>query len=398
MSGEIGISYLENPIRDYAWGSPTAIPRLLDRPNPQQKPQAELWMGAHPAAPSRIVLPDKEAPLTELIDRSPQPILGKRIADRFANKLPFLFKVLAAAEPLSIQAHPNFEQAREGFERENRAGIPLTAANRSYKDPNHKPEIICALTDFWAMKGFRPLREIAGFFCAMKTDLLKAEVAGLANPKGLAGFYSKLMRLAASERDQIISAGLALARDHRQEGPALDWVCRLCERYPSDVGALSLLNLIRLKPGEALYLPAGVLHAYLEGTGMELMANSDNVLRGGLTPKHIDVDELLSILRFETDEKSALEAHSISETEDEYPTPASEFRLSVIRVQNHKPHLEKDNNGVQILFCSEGEGRIYDLGSREEKAIYRGASLLIPACVSAYEIQGQTVIYKASVP
>lgn len=403
MACKPGIAYLENPVKDYAWGSRTTIPQLLGKPNPQNKPQAELWMGAHPSAPSRVITGQSETSLLDLIDANPDAILGKRVAGRFGGKLPFLFKVLAAAEPLSIQAHPNIEQAAAGFTRENAAGIPLTAPNRTYKDSNHKPEIICALTDFWAMRGFRPYNEILSYFEALKLTSIRPELDDLAkNPgsKRLAAFYAKLMHLPASAHQETISAAVAVAERKKESDPALLWVTKLHTRYPLDIGLVSpmLLNVIRLNPGEALYLPAGVLHAYLEGAGMELMANSDNVLRGGLTPKHVDTEELLRILQFEPDKSGVLQAHRLFDTEGDYPSSAQEFHLSVIKINGDLPHVEQQNDSVKILFCAQGRGCVRDLLTGEEKAFDKGRSILIPACVGSFGLQGQAVLYKAGVP
>ncbi len=288
------IKLLKNTIQKYAWGSPTAIPELLGEQNPSHEPRAELWMGAHPKAPSFVNFDGQWLSLTELIAKYPQEILGNDVALAFNNKLPYLFKVLAAAKPLSIQAHPSLNQAKEGFERENDRGIALDAPNRNYKDDNHKPECICALSPFWAMYGFRNIPDILALMgkncpvgLAGELDLLKKQP----DSRGLKRFFTDLMTMDSQRQKRVVDEAVQNANQYSDEDFAFHWMTRLADEYPTDIGILAplLLNLIELKPGEALFLPAGEFHAYLEGVGMELMANSDNVLRGGLTAKHIDV-------------------------------------------------------------------------------------------------------------
>jgi len=219
------------------------------------------------------------------------------------RRLPFLFKVLASAKPLSIQAHPNRAQARQGFARENELGIPLDAPNRNYKDDNHKPEIICALTPFWALIGFRKIEEMIDLLERLQIHSLEKEIDILRaqpNSAGLKDFFRAVMTLDKQSKEEAVGEALVSAEARADEDPVSSWMIKLHQEYPGDIGVLStvLLNLIRLEPGDALYQSAGELHAYLEGVGMELMANSDNVLRGGLTPKHVDVPELLNTLNF----------------------------------------------------------------------------------------------------
>ena len=318
------IGLLKNSVQNYAWGSATAIPELLGEQNPLGKPVAELWMGAHPRASSLVNIDGNWISLKKLIEKNPQEILGNKVANRFDNKLPYLFKVLAAAKPLSIQAHPSLDQAKEGFESENRRGIPVEASNRNYKDDNHKPECICALSEFWALCGFRNItdilvlmRKICPLGLAKELNLLEK----FPNPQGLKQFYTKLMTMDPKVQLQIIEEAQKNAQYHSDEDPAFRWIVRIAEEYSSDIGILSpvLLNLIQLKPGQALFLPAGELHSYLGGLGMELMANSDNVLRGGLTPKHIDVRELLKALNFDPWPVNILEAVT-KENNDFRPT------------------------------------------------------------------------------
>jgi mannose-6-phosphate isomerase len=292
------IGLLKNTIQEYAWGSPKAIPDLLGRRNPGNKPQAELWMGAHPKATSLVQYHGQWVSLLDLINKNPLDVLGKNAAKNFNNKLPYLFKVLAAAKPLSIQAHPNLNQAREGFQRENAQRIPLDAPHRNYRDANHKPECICALTQFWALSRFRRISGILSYLKKVCAHGLDAEIDNLKQQPtsdGLKRFYTALMTMDADRQNRIVAQALEQAQRFEAEDPVFNWMLKIADDYPKDIGVLApiLLNLICLEPGQALFLDAGELHAYLEGLGIELMANSDNVLRGGLTPKHVDVPELV---------------------------------------------------------------------------------------------------------
>ena len=269
-----------NTPRDYAWGSSTALPELLGT-EPTGAPQAELWLGAHPASPSRLV--------------------GREdtLADLLPARLPFLMKVLAAAGPLSLQAHPTQAQAEAGFARENAAGIPLDAPERNYKDAFHKPELIYALSDpFTALSGFRSVAETRGVLEPVASDARVAPLMDrLIDDTSLRDVFSWMISRGPGVDDltaAVVEAAQAL------DGPSWATVRVLAEHYPGDPGIpiSLLLHTIALRRGEVLYLPAGNIHAYLEGLGVELMAASDNVLRGGLTPKHVDVPELLSVLDF----------------------------------------------------------------------------------------------------
>ncbi len=311
---------IANTPRPYEWGSKTAIAEVLDR-EPSGEPEAELWLGAHPGSPSRILTPEHTGgarDLAEWIAEDPTSALGD-----FAEggRLPFLLKLLAAAAPLSLQAHPTLEQAREGFARENEAGVPLTAPDRNYKDAFPKPEVIVALSDsFDALCGFRPVSE----FRAMVGALLAAAeavsdadataasgAAALENLRERAGGEGatesdtlrslvEWLSRGGPEVDRLVTAVVSAAVTAGGFDAAFDTVRMLADRYPGDPGIVIslLLNRVTLARGEALYLPAGNIHAYLAGLGVELMAASDNVLRGGLTPKHVDVPELLRVLDF----------------------------------------------------------------------------------------------------
>ena len=397
------IGLLKNTIQEYAWGSRTAIPELLGQPVPAEKPQAELWMGAHPKAPSQVLSDGIWRSLPEVIQENPAETLGQEVAARFSNKLPFLFKVLAAARPLSIQAHPNKEQAEQGFARENELGVPLDAPQRNYRDDNHKPEIICALTPFWALNGFRKIEETLSL-------LEEARIPGLVeivlflrshpNRDGLKKFFNHLMTTDSGKQGKIVEQTVNYAEKRTHEEPVWTWMIKLNEEYPGDMGVLSpiFLNLIRLEPQQAMYLPAGELHGYLEGAGIELMANSDNVLRGGLTPKHIDVQELLTVLNFTDGDLNILGPENLAFGEAIYSTEAEEFVLSVMRLNKGAPFSSPRNRSVEIMICTEGEVSVTDLSAGDITRLTRGISIIVPAAVEQYRIEGEATLYKATVP
>ena len=397
------IGLLQNVIQEYAWGSKTAIPNLLGQPTPAEQPQAELWMGAHPKAPSQVLCEGRWRSLLEVIQENPEEILGEKTASRFANKLPFLFKVLAAARPLSIQAHPNLDQATRGFDRENELRIPVEASHRNYKDDNHKPEIICALTPFWALRGFRKVKEILELLETIQPPSMLEELIlfrSQSNQVGLREFFKQLMTMEVRRQRRIVAEAVSKARKRANDDPVWKWMLVLNQEYPGDIGVLStvLLNLIRLSPGEAMYLPAGELHAYLEGTGIELMANSDNVLRGGLTPKHVDVQELLNILSFADSDVHIVSPESLDAGETIYQTETAEFVLSVITVKEKTPFQSSRNRSVEIMICTEGEAKVEDLVNRERIRLGKGVSFIVPAAVGHYQIEGNATLYKAAVP
>lgn len=399
----VTISLLKNTIQEYAWGSIRAIPDLLGRKNSKNRPQAELWMGAHPKAPSLAYHNGQWISLLRLITQDPENILGKKVAKKFNNRLPFLFKVLAAAKPLSIQAHPNRHQARTGFQRENAQKISLEAPNRNYRDDNHKPECICALTQFWALSRFRKIPKILTYLQQLNLrqlgDML-TEFKQLPGPQGLQRFYTSLMSLKRDQKKRIVAEALKNARNMAAERPVFEWMIKLADYYPQDIGVLAplFLNLIRLEPGQAVYLDAGELHSYLEGLGIELMANSDNVLRGGLTPKHVDVPELLRVLNFEDQDITLLTPETAVANEMIYPSPAAEFVLSVITLNNDSVYQSPRQRNVEIIICTQGKLTIVDHDLQTETHLPQGASVIVPASVAYYSLKGQGVCYKAGVP
>ena len=396
------IGLLQNTIQFYDWGSTSAIPLLLNQKNPAAKPWAELWMGAHPKAPSWLSCAGQRQSLIDWIRQYPDDILGRRTSEKFRNQLPYLFKVLAAAKPLSIQAHPDRAQAKAGFKRENKHKIPLDSPMRNYKDDNHKPECICALSEFYALYGFRPISDIVGLMTAACPAGLSRQLHHLEtrpDSQGLRNFYTALMTLEPARQKQVVAEAMQNL-DEIDDPDAAVWMKKLSAAYPADIGILSpiLLNLVRLEPGQALFLPAGELHAYLAGLGVELMANSDNVLRGGLTAKHIDVPELLRVVNFESRPVDFLKPAACAVNEKQFITPAEEFVLSLISLSAGNSYVSPADRSVEILFCFDGQAVMQEMGATERLSVKKGDSVLIPAAVKAYTINGTARFYKAAVP
>jgi len=396
------VALLEGQVREYDWGSRTALAELLGRPSPSPRPEAELWLGAHPLAPSRVRLGGRALGLAEWIAGDPEGVLGPRVRARFGDRLPFLLKVLAAEEPLSIQAHPDSSQAREGFARENALGISVDAPERSYRDASHKPEILCALSRFQALCGFRSPARIQALLERLSAPGLDPERAHLrdaAKDEALRGFFAGLLRMPPARRAPLLDECAEAASMLRDEDPAFDWLLRLHARHPGDPGVLAplFLELVELRPGQALFLEPGRLHCYLRGVGVELMASSDNVLRGGLTGKHVDVDELLRVLRFEEARGEVLEARSAGLGIFEYATPAPEFRLARLELGGPSVEVPGAGRGIEILLCSEGALRVRASGA-EAVPLPKGASCAVPASAGAYSVSGAGTAFRASVP
>lgn len=379
---------LRNAVRPYAWGSRTTIPDLQGRQVPSPHPEAELWMGAHPGDPSWVVGNDgAERSLLELIEADPEGQLGRDCARRWQNRLPFLLKILAVEEPLSMQAHPSAEQSAEGHAREEAAGIPREAPNRNYPDPTAKPELVCALTEFHALAGFRDphrtvelLRAVETPGLAKYTELLAAQP----DSDGMRALFTTWITLPQATLDELLPEVLDACVLHVKDHGEFDTECRtileLGEAHPRDAGVLAalLLNRLILGAGEAIYLPAGNLHLYLHGTAVEILANSDNILRCGLTPKHVDVPELLRVVDFTCCDMPVLRGEA-RDCGNVYVTDALEFELArcewdagdrgEFRVRGGRP---------QVLLCTAGAVSVRaDDGRSAELA--RGQSMWLPA-------------------
>ncbi len=360
---------LRGAIRTYAWGSRTAIAEFTGRSSPTAHPEAELWLGAHPADPAYLEGPDGGRSLLDVVAADPEGQLGPAVRARFGDALPFLVKVLAADEPLSLQAHPSTAQAVEGYAREDRAGVPLASPVRNYRDRSHKPELIVAVDSFEALAGFRPVArtiELMRSLAVSDLDPFVALLHGQPDADGLRVLFTTWITAPQPDLDVLVPAVLDGAIHYLRSG-ATEFVAEaktlleLGERYPGDAGVLAsmLLNRMQLDPGDAIYLPAGNMHAYLRGVGVEVMANSDNVLRGGLTPKHVDVPELLRVLDFTPADERTL--HPPIERDGirlDYRTPAEEFAVSVLSLDGDSLCRQVDlpcaRGGPQILLCSAG--------------------------------------------
>ena len=393
---------MDNRVRPYGWGSRTAIAELTGSPSPAQHPQAELWMGAHPGDPSVLVDAAGERSLLDAIADKPVLMLGERGEAQFGPRLPFLFKVLAAAEPLSLQAHPSAAQAARGFAQEEAAGVPIGAGARNYKDGSHKPELVCALTEFHALCGFRdPLLtvEMLANLGVPQLDHYLSLLSGQPDRDGVRALFSSILTIPSAMLAPLLSAVLDACVRLVREGSIFSTEYRtaleLSERYPGDPGVLAslLLNRVTLQPGQALYLAAGNLHAYLAGVAVELMANSDNVLRGGLTPKHVDVPELMRVLDFSAGDVEVLTGDEVRPGELVYSTPAPEFRLA--RLELSDSGLELAHDGPQVVLVVQGRATVTD-GEGREVVVERGHSVWIAAGDVDVRISGSGLAFRAT--
>lgn len=385
---------IENVLRDYAWGSTTAIAGLLGRTE-SGRPEAELWIGAHPDSPSVARRPDgSDVPLDQLIAEDPEHFLGAESVAGFGPRLPFLAKVLAAAQPLSLQVHPSIEQAQEGFARENADAVAPDAAHRNYRDDNHKPEMVFALTPFEALCGFRPaaqtrdiLLHLAAAFDAVEADrpaVLSELVEDLADSNENAGLRNAFERLISggpdvAEATAMVAGVLVSGASLEPYKSELSTVISLNEKYPGDPGVLIslLLNRISLAPGEAVYLPAGNVHAYLHGMGVEVMASSDNVLRGGLTPKFIDVPELLRTIEFKSVDVPMLNPEVSELGQELYQPPFREFQLQRIELAPGASPVPLAQSGAAVVIVV--EGAVYLDSPKGDLQLARGGSAFLAA-------------------
>lgn len=375
---------LRNAVRPYAWGSRTTIAELLGQPVPAPHPQAELWMGSHPGDPSVLVGSDQT--LLERIDADPEGELGAATARRWGGRLPFLIKILAAEEPLSMQAHPSAEQAADGWAREEAQGIARDAAERNYPDPTAKPELVCALSEFHALAGFRDPHRTVELLDAVRTPGLSAHIdllAGQPDGDGLRALFTTWITLPQTSlhnlMPDLLDACVRHVKDHGEFALECRTVLELAERYPGDAGVLAalLLNRLVLGPGEAIYLPAGNLHAYLHGTAVEILANSDNILRGGLTPKHVDVPELLRVLDFRFGE-TPVSTGDARGRERVYRTDAPEFELSRVDWADGEDELVAlGPPSPRIVVCTAGAAEL--TAGTTSLIITRGASAWLSA-------------------
>ncbi|QPR56397.1 mannose-6-phosphate isomerase, class I [Aeromonas allosaccharophila] len=384
---------MQNPIQGYDWGSHDSLTTLFGIPNPQSKPQAELWMGAHPNGCSEVTLAGSAQKLSTLIDAAPAAALGDATLARFGS-LPFLFKVLCAEKALSIQVHPSKAQAEAGFAKEEAAGIDIKASNRNYKDPNHKPELVFALTPYQAMNGFRAIPAILALFDRMALPALADLTAALRQSQdeaGLQHFFHQLLILCGESKDEALAGLLAYAANHQDE-ETFALITSLATQYPGDVGLFSplLLNVVTLQPGQAMFLDACTPHAYVRGTGLEIMANSDNVLRAGLTPKYIDVAELLDCTRcLPKPDDQILLAPRCDGAVQHFDVPVPDFTFSVYPTGEH----QLTTASAEILFAI--DGTVHLKQGEQSLRLEKGQSAFIPAATGSYQLLAEGRVARA---
>ncbi|HDT2127051.1 TPA: mannose-6-phosphate isomerase [Enterobacter roggenkampii] len=377
---------LINSVQNYAWGSKTALTDLYGIANPNNLPMAELWMGAHPKSSSKIEDASGQArSLRDVIDADKAALLGDKVAQRF-GELPFLFKVLCADQPLSIQVHPNKQASEIGFAKENAAGIPLDAAERNYKDPNHKPELVFALTPFLAMNAFREFSEIISLLQPV-AGANNAIAHFLENPnaEALSQLFASLLNMQGEEKSHALAV-LKAALDS-QQGEPWETIRLIAQFYPDDSGLFSplLLNVVKLNPGEAMFLFAETPHAYLQGVALEVMANSDNVLRAGLTPKYIDIPELVANVKFVAKPAAELLTQPVKNgAELDFPIPVEDFAFSLHDLSQTETTIAQES--AVILFCVEGEATLHK--GEQHLVLKPGESAFVAANESPVSVSG----------
>lgn len=369
--------------------------QLQGRPTPTVVPEAELWFGAHPQAPSSFEIGGETFRLDTYLREHQLEELGPDVSGRF-GRLPFLLKLLAVEQPLSIQVHPSAEQAKAGFDRERARGIAIDDAHANYRDDWPKPELLCPLTPFEALCGFRPTEELIAAFEALGGDCFGHAAATLAsapNADGLRQLTMHWLSATGGEKTRLYESGLAacssaLARSGSGSESAR-FVCELSARYPGDMGVLVALLLQRwsLQPGDGLFVPPGVLHAYVKGFAVEVMATSDNVLRGGLTPKHIDLPELLNIVNFAAAPVRLAPTEARGPLETAYVTDSPQFRFSTIEVRAHASYCARPRVGPEMLLCLEGNLDLVG-ARRQQLELSRGQCALISANEDVYCVAG----------
>ncbi len=400
MAFEYGVHKLIGSVQHYSWGGTKFLPQLLTIENPNHAPFAEYWLGVHAGGPASVEVNQQAVLLSDIIASDPVAALSAPVYEQFGG-LPYLFKVLDVKDMLSIQVHPTKEYAKVAFEKEEAAGVALDAPNRNYKDQNHKPEIMLAMSEFWLLHGFKSEVKI------LETLENSAEfqvLAPLYKSEGLAGLYTFLMEMEQAQVDSLLGPDIKRALRNKQDGK-IDktspewWVAKLYENsngiYPIDKGVFSiyLFNIVCIMPGQGIFQDAGVPHAYLEGQNVELMANSDNVLRGGLTPKHIDVPELIKNIKFEYIEPVIIEGTKPCMGESVYPAPTQDFGIASIRLDGSNGYSHEAHS-LEIFLVVEGGCVVNNqmsIKTGEAFVVFPGNKLNIHA-------SGKSLIYRAFVP
>ncbi len=393
---------LEGKVFHYAWGGYAFLPAMLGIPNPDNQPFAEYWLGAHPLGPAQLITPGGNLSLDECIRQQPARVLSAAVAEKF-GELPYLLKVQDVRDILSIQVHPSKEEAEKGFDREEAAGVPRDAAHRNYKDRNHKPEVLVALSEFWLLHGFRDRSSI-------EAVLEEAPEFNVLLPyfkrEGVRALYQFVMEMPQPEVNALL--GTLIKREIRRRNDGLLtrempgwWVAKLYSSKEELVGndidravfSIYFFNIVKAEPGEAVFQGAGIPHAYLEGQTMELMANSDNVLRAGLTPKHIDVPELIRHTSFDAVQPAVMTGVAGLPGEKIYPCPVPDFGIAKIELL---PNLSYTNrtSSLEIMIVTEGGAVINNtlvLKKGEAVAVFAGEEYTIQA-------SGNCTVFRAFVP
>lgn len=398
---------IEGFIQNYAWGSPHAIPDFLSQ-EATGEPWAELWLGAHPLAPSHVKV--RERGLDAVIEAEPRRMLGDPVLRAFGSRLPFLLKIIAPAQPLSLQVHPTREHAAESFAAENAAGLAIDSPARNYRDANHKPEMVLALEPFEALCGFRTPRKAAAMLEGLSSTLatrMRALILEQPTAHGIRAAFRMLVSptMAPPEHEIVELAEECAVRLAEGRSPSVRIdrsVAMLHSKYPGDAGvaAALLLNPVSLQPGEAMFVPAGAIHSYLSGLAVEIMASSDNVLRAGLTPKKVDANELLQCVSVNAAPPIRVAPEHLSDHTLAYFAPIDDFELSVTRLDEAKasfhPHVEVPGSGPRILLCLDGDF-IAETNTGRHRAA-QGDALFVPADAGGLRVGGYGSLIQASVP
>ncbi|WP_420638604.1 mannose-6-phosphate isomerase, class I [Candidatus Poriferisocius sp.] len=378
-----GPGLLHGVVQPYAWGSTEALARIMGVP-PSGEPQAELWLGTHPRGPSVLRRHGQDHPLDQVIAADPIGELGPEVVGSFGGELPFLLKILAVAQPLSLQAHPSRRQAQAGFAAENEQGLAADAERRSFRDRNHKPELICALEPFTAFCGFRPPDSAADVLDSLGVPGLAPAVARLraGDTDGALRWLLERPRATAAEIARRVVASCGSPGPFPEERR---WAGRIGEHHPGDIGVVIalLLHLVRLEPGHALFLAPGNLHVYLRGVAVEIMANSDNVLRAGLTRKHVDVPAFLEVVDCRPTEVAVLVPDGPIHP---FAPPVPDFRLTRMEV-NRRVRCEP--NGPEIVLCASGHLTVAG------QEVPPGQAAWLPAGTGPYEVAGSGLAFRA---
>jgi len=404
MNIQSKIFKLKGKVQNYAWGGYDYIPSLLGFDNKEHKPCAEYWMGAHPSASSLLVTESDSTLLYELIKQNPSSTITDGVYKKF-GELPYLFKILDVKDMLSIQVHPSKEEAIKGFEREEAEGILINASNRNYKDKNHKPEVMVALSEFWLLHGFKQTAQLE----RVLEDIQEFNILlPLFRKEGCKSLYQFVMQMEPNEVDALLAPLVKRELTRKQSNELTKempgwWVAKLFEGKEDykniDKGVFSIyfFNIVKIEKGEAIFQAAGIPHAYLEGQNVELMANSDNVLRAGLTPKHIDVPELMKHTLFKGIVPNVMKGNKATNSvERNFPCPVPDFGLSVIEL-TEKTKYTALSTSLEILIATEGGGVIN--GTSVNLLIKQGEAVaILPGEDYSIESSGNLTIFKAFVP